>query len=126
MSEVNPYESSVVETTSEPSFRLIDLLVVGLWIALPIAIIVIRRTALRIFEDFGVALPMATRLFVDRGVIALVASIACLMVFMTFVMRRSKHRKLFFLISGCTLLFLSGAYLMAMAIPFVTITQNLN
>ena len=60
MNASNPYESP--STTSEShSWRPIDFLVVGLWLAIPIAVFVGRQLLLPVFEDFGVELPTATQ-----------------------------------------------------------------
>jgi hypothetical protein len=56
----NPYESPSAESKSR-SWRPIDSLAAGLWLAIPIGVFVGRRLLLPVFEDFGVELPTATK-----------------------------------------------------------------
>ena len=60
MNAPNPYESPSTKSESS-SWRPIDFVAVGVWLAIPIGVFIGRRHLLPMFEDFGVELPTATR-----------------------------------------------------------------
>ena len=60
MNDSNPYEPPSAK--SQPSsWTLIDYVVAGIWLAIPIGVFVGRQLLLPVFTDFGVELPTLTQ-----------------------------------------------------------------
>jgi hypothetical protein len=60
MNASKPHESPSTKSESS-SWRPIDFLAAGLWLAIPVGMFIARRQLLPVFEDFGVELPIATQ-----------------------------------------------------------------
>jgi hypothetical protein len=60
MNDSNPYEAPSTNSKSRP-WRLIDFLVAGIWLAIPIGVFVSGRLFRPAFDDFGVDLGAAAR-----------------------------------------------------------------
>ena len=59
MNALNPYTPPSTETKST-SWWLIDLLVAGLWLSIPIGVLIGRQKLRLLFEEYGLSLPAAT------------------------------------------------------------------
>jgi hypothetical protein len=94
MSESNPYVSPSVESRSG-SWRLVDIFVVGLWVAIPTGVFVGRLVLLPVFEDFGVSLPIVTQYLLNPYAAPLLAVVTVIVLLGMFLIADGSSRRLF-------------------------------
>lgn len=61
MNTTNPYKSPVEKKGETSAWRLFDCVAAAIWLAMPIGVFVGRRALMPVFEEYGLAVPIATQ-----------------------------------------------------------------
>lgn len=125
MNESRANDEAALEHTPNPR-AFGDLVVAGLWIAIPTGVLLARWLFLPIFSDFGVALPSATEYLLHFNATILAALAAFIVVLFLFITPNGPARRLIRWIA-----FIAGALLVlvcvvAFLVPLASLWQNLS
>lgn len=107
------------------SWRAIDFLAAGLWLTIPIGLLIGRRQLLPVFEDFGIELPTATQylLHIYSPIPFAVASLGVFLAILS-IPHGSMRRRFMWL--ACIIGGLIGAgCLVSFLVPLCSLWQNL-
>ena len=124
MNASNPYESPSTKSKSS-SWRAIDFLVAGLWLAIPIGVFVGRRLLLPVFTEFGVELPTATQ-YLLRPYSPIPFTIASLVVLLAiFSIPYGSMRRRFMWLACITGVLIGVVCLLSFLVPLLSLWQDL-
>jgi hypothetical protein len=124
MNASNPYESPSTKSKSS-SWRPIDFLVAGLWLAVPIGVFAGRRLLLPVFTDFDVELPTATE-YLLRPYSPVPFTIASLVVLLAVLsIPYGSLRRGFMWLACITGVLIGAVCLLSFLVPLFSLWQNL-
>jgi hypothetical protein len=124
MNDSNPYEAPSTNSRSSP-WRLIDFLVAGIWLAIPIGVFVGGRLLRPAFDDFGVDLDGAAQ-YLLRPYSAIPFTIASVVVLLAmFRIPQGSMRRRFVWLACTTGGAIGVACLLSLLVPLYSMWQDL-
>ena len=125
MNASNPYESPSTNTESR-SWRPIDFVIVGVWLAIPIGVFVGRQPLLHVFTDFGVELPTATQYLLSffSPILLTIASLVVLLGI--FIIPYGGTRRRFIWLACITGMLIGAIYSLSILGSLLSLWRDLN
>ena len=125
MNTANPYESPAPNSESH-SWRRIDFFAAGLWIAIPIAVLVGRKLVLPMLDDFGVERPDSSQYVLSfwSPVLLAIPSLIVLLAMFT-VPYGTTRRRFIWLVAICGML-VGVICVLSMLVPLLSLWRDLS
>jgi hypothetical protein len=125
MNSSNPYHPPATRTEAR-SWRPIDFIVVGLWLAIPVGVVAGRQLLLPVFEDFEVGLPIASQYLLSFYSAFLLAIVSLVVLLAVFAMPNGSVRRRFVQFSSIFGVLVFVVCSLSIIGPLVSLLRDLN